>query len=58
MQLKDSGLLRDACYIDGNWTGADNGQTFDVTNPANGELIARVPDCGTGERTRRTWPRS
>jgi len=52
MQLKDSGLLRDACYIDGNWTGADNGQTFDVTNPANGELIARVPDCGTGETRR------
>jgi len=52
MQLKDSALLRDACYIDGRWTGADDGRSFEVTNPANGEVIARVPECGAGETRR------
>lgn len=49
MHLKDTSLLRDSCYIDGRWTGADSGRRFDVANPANGELIAQVPDCGAGE---------
>ncbi|MDZ7842443.1 MAG: NAD-dependent succinate-semialdehyde dehydrogenase [Gammaproteobacteria bacterium] len=52
MQLKDTSLLRDACYIDGQWTGADKGGTFDVLNPANGEVVTRVPDCGADETRR------
>jgi succinate-semialdehyde dehydrogenase/glutarate-semialdehyde dehydrogenase len=33
LALKDTNLLRQACYIDGAWVGADSGETFPVTNP-------------------------
>ncbi|NIJ42036.1 succinate-semialdehyde dehydrogenase/glutarate-semialdehyde dehydrogenase [Parvibaculum indicum] len=46
--LKDKALLKDRCYIDGEWVGAD-GATIDVTNPATGELIAKVPSLGVSE---------
>lgn len=36
-------------YIDGQWTQADSGATFTVTNPATGEIIDRVPDGGAAE---------
>ncbi|MBS1270623.1 MAG: Glutarate-semialdehyde dehydrogenase DavD [Gammaproteobacteria bacterium] len=52
MHLKDSTLLRDSCYIGGKWTRSDNGQEFDVTDPANGEVITQVPDCGSAETRR------
>lgn len=52
MQLKDTSLLRDSCYINGQWTGADSGRGFDVANPANGEVITQVPDCGADETRR------
>jgi len=52
MQLKDTSLLRDSCYINGKWAGADNGQGFDVVNPANGEVITQVPSCGADETRR------
>src|SRR5687767_8312817 len=32
-------------WIDGEFTGATGGQTRDVINPANGEVIARVPEA-------------
>src|SRR5256885_1551334 len=30
-------------YIDGQWTGASNGGTWDVINPATEEIITTVP---------------
>ncbi len=36
-------LIRQQCYIDGEWTGQ---ATIPVTNPATGAEIARVPDAG------------
>jgi succinate-semialdehyde dehydrogenase/glutarate-semialdehyde dehydrogenase len=30
--------------IGGNWTGSESGDTFDVVNPANGEVVGSVPD--------------
>ncbi len=59
MKLNDATLFRTQCYIDGRWVG-DAG--FAVTDPANGEEIARVPDVGaegTREAIRaaeRAWP--
>ncbi len=47
MQLSDPSLLCDKCFIDGQWVGSN--QTFDVTNPANGEVVAAVPDLGVEE---------
>jgi succinate-semialdehyde dehydrogenase/glutarate-semialdehyde dehydrogenase len=52
MQLTDSSLLKTRAFVDGNWIGADGGETFDVTNPATGETIAEVARCG-GDETRR-----
>ena len=47
--LKDSSLLRRQAYLDGQWLDAANGSTFDVLNPADGVLLAKVADCGAGE---------
>ncbi|MBY5916108.1 NAD-dependent succinate-semialdehyde dehydrogenase [Rhizobium leguminosarum] len=44
-----SPLLRDAGYIDGVWTPGDATRTFDVLNPATGELLASLPDMGAAE---------
>ncbi len=50
--LDDMDLLRDRCYVDGDWIAADSGETFGVTNPADGVEIARVPDLGAAETRR------
>jgi succinate-semialdehyde dehydrogenase/glutarate-semialdehyde dehydrogenase len=50
--LKDSSLLHRNSFINNEWTEADSGKTFVVTNPATGEELARVADCGA-EETRR-----
>jgi succinate-semialdehyde dehydrogenase/glutarate-semialdehyde dehydrogenase len=47
--LSDPGLLREACYIDGSWRWAGSGNTFPVHDPADGALIAAVPDMGVDE---------
>jgi succinate-semialdehyde dehydrogenase/glutarate-semialdehyde dehydrogenase len=46
LKLIDSTLLKDQCYVDGAWIGT--GAT-DVTNPATGALIGRVPNFGADE---------
>ena len=52
LTLKDPSLLRTAAYIAGEWQGADDGATFDVVNPATGEVIATVPRMGAAETRR------
>ncbi|MCA1795739.1 MAG: NAD-dependent succinate-semialdehyde dehydrogenase [Desulfobacteraceae bacterium] len=32
-------------FIDGKWKKAENNATFDVLNPATGEILAKVPDA-------------
>lgn len=36
-------------YIDGEWVDAASGRTFEVTNPATGEVIGTVPDGGAAD---------
>ena len=43
---------REAAYVNGQWIAADNGKTLPVSNPATGELIGSVPDCGKDETAR------
>ncbi len=50
--LKDSALLRQQCYIDGTWVGADSGATIAVSNPATGEAIGGIPKMGVAETRR------
>ena len=52
MELKDRYLLRQQAYINGAWMDADSGAQHPVRNPANGEQIAQVPDCGAAETAR------
>ncbi|UWQ97602.1 NAD-dependent succinate-semialdehyde dehydrogenase [Rhodobacteraceae bacterium M385] len=44
--------MKEAAYVDGAWVNADSGDTIDVTNPATGEVIGHVPNCGTAETER------
>jgi len=53
LELKNPDLLRHQCYAGGEWRDATGGATFDVTNPATGDCIARVP-AFTREDTRST----
>ena len=52
MKLKDPQLLREKAYLNGEWVGADSGAVFDVTNPATGAVLARLPDMIEGETRR------
>jgi len=50
--LKDGKLFHQQCYIDGQWSDADNRQTIPVTNPATGAPIGSVPKMGAAETRR------
>ena len=50
--LKDPSLLRDRCLVDGQWIEADSRARIKVDNPADGNLVAAVPDCGAAETKR------
>ncbi|MDX1653737.1 MAG: NADP-dependent succinate-semialdehyde dehydrogenase [Candidatus Competibacteraceae bacterium] len=52
MQLKDSSLFRQQCYIDGRWVDADSGRTLEVNNPATREVMGTVPKMGASETRR------
>ena len=43
LNLKDPTLLRQQCYIDGQWLDARSGGSKPVTNPANGEVADAEP---------------
>lgn len=47
MKLKNAALLKDKAYINGSWVGAE--ATFDVFNPATGDVVASLPDLGVDE---------
>ena len=42
-------LLQQANLINGRWCGANHGGTLTVSNPATGEVLGCVPDCGAAE---------
>lgn len=52
-KLKDPSLVIDKALIAGEWVAkSDSGQTFEVTNPSNGEVIATLPDMSRPETAR------
>jgi succinate-semialdehyde dehydrogenase/glutarate-semialdehyde dehydrogenase len=52
LDLKNPALLREQSYINGEWVSAWDGATFPVTNPADGSLVATVPEMEVvGART-------
>jgi succinate-semialdehyde dehydrogenase / glutarate-semialdehyde dehydrogenase len=62
LKLNDPSLLRQQCYIDGEWCDAVSGETVEVRNPATADSLGTVPHMG-GAETRRAidaanaaWP--
>lgn len=49
MQLRDMNLFRQLCYINGAWVPARTAATIPVDNPATGQILGAVPNCGRGE---------
>ncbi len=60
--IQDKDLLKTAAFVNGEWITADSGATIAVTNPANGQQLAQVPDLGAAETERAisaaaaSWP--
>ncbi|NDF12776.1 MAG: NAD-dependent succinate-semialdehyde dehydrogenase [Proteobacteria bacterium] len=47
--IKNKALIVNQSYINGEWV--EGKKTLDVTNPATGEVIGKVPDLGASETT-------
>lgn len=47
--LKNPLLLREEAFLAGEWVGGTNGATFDVYNPARGDVIAKVADLSRAD---------
>ncbi len=62
LELSDTRLFRQQCYIDGMWLDADDGRSIAVNNPATGKALGTVPNMGANETRRaiaaaqRAWP--
>jgi len=52
MKLKDPTLLRELCFIDGGWGGADDRATLEVKNPATAQKLGTIPNMGAAETRR------
>ena len=48
-RLSDPDLLATKAYMAGRWADAESGETFAVTNPANGARIAEVAHLGRAD---------
>ncbi len=47
MELQDRTLLRNACFINGEWVSGRS--QFPVHNPSTGEILTHVPEMGADE---------
>jgi len=50
--INDPKLVREQCYINGEWCDADSSETVEVTNKATGEVLGTVPKMGADETRR------
>ena len=42
-------LIKTKSFVNGRWVSAASGETFDVTNPATGEVVASVPNMNVAD---------
>lgn len=47
--VKNTDLVKEKSYINGEFVSAKDGTTFSVSNPATGETLANVSDCTVDE---------
>jgi succinate-semialdehyde dehydrogenase/glutarate-semialdehyde dehydrogenase len=52
LRLKRPDLLCERAFVAGEWVEAEGGKTFEVRNPARGDVIALVPDLSRAEIAR------
>ena len=50
--LSDPSLLQTQAFINNQWVDGENGVTFDVSNPARGDVIAQVADLSRADLAR------
>lgn len=48
----DPALMKETVFVAGAWCAADSKETISVNNPATGEIIGSVPNCGRAETAR------
>ena len=62
ISLKDPSLLRQQCFVDGQWINADDGGSMPVVDPATGIPVGTAPVLHAAETKRaidaasRAWP--
>ena len=49
LELKDPGLFRQQCFLNGEWVDARSRETITVRNPADGSVLGTVPKMGADE---------
>ena len=49
MDISNKELLKDKCYINGDWIASNSKEVIEVNNPATLENIGTVPKCGMQE---------
>jgi succinate-semialdehyde dehydrogenase/glutarate-semialdehyde dehydrogenase len=49
LSLRDPNLFRQQAFVGGHWVDAASGEVKQVLNPANGQLVGTVPNCGAKE---------
>ena len=60
--LNNADLLKNAGYINGEWTGSESDKRFEVTNAFSKEVICTLPNMGTKETNmaidaaNQSWP--
>lgn len=47
--LRDQSLFKQAAFINGKWLNAQSGKTFEVYDPASGNVIGSMPDMDASE---------
>ncbi|HXR57351.1 MAG TPA: NAD-dependent succinate-semialdehyde dehydrogenase [Casimicrobiaceae bacterium] len=52
LELSDPSLLRQQCYVDGEWVDADDRGSMPVVDPATGDLVGEAPMFGAAETKR------
>nr|WP_269465649.1 NAD-dependent succinate-semialdehyde dehydrogenase [Woeseia oceani] len=52
IDISDKDLIKTGAYVNGQWINADNGSVYPVENPATGEVIAEIANCGVDETRR------
>ncbi len=49
MNISNKSLVKDKCYINGEWIESNSKEFIEVNNPASLQIIGKVPKCGTEE---------